>query len=419
VFSPGVLGGPGTGSDGAHLLGSSGGGALAYVAVTATTAFGRDPVPLRRYGAGGWSSPETFPEPVQHMGMIATSMAPAGDTTFVWASLDAVDVNSVNLHARTLTATGSWSDRATIGDTSVGWWQDPTVPVISVASNEAFSIAAWTRIDPAGVDSINGLWSSERRASGAWDPPHVASPASVGALLLGVESDGTARAVWTARDALALATATWSGSGTGAPKILAPSAAGAHIELSASPGSRLGISSSGESVVVYALVAPTGMTLMSARSADGVSWMTETIADLAAGSSWHSVTNAAGQVLLTWGSPPDQAMHATLYSTATGWSQIAAPNGVRNDEAAIALADDGRVAIADSELASVPVGCTPRASVRVHRLVPGAGWSEPDIVDDAGPISSVTALGYAGPELLVLWQREPREATYAVALPGP
>ena len=182
VFSAGGLGG--TGIEGAHLLGSSG-GALAYLPMTSISAFGTDPVALRRYGAGGWSSPETFPEPIQHVGTIATSMAAAGETTFVWASLDAVDLNTANLHARTLTAAGSWSDRATLGDTSVEWWQEPTVPVIGAASNEAFSIAVWTRIDPAGVNSDNGLWSSERRASGAWDPPRFDSPASVGALLLG------------------------------------------------------------------------------------------------------------------------------------------------------------------------------------------------------------------------------------------
>jgi len=327
------------------------------------------------------------------------------------------------LHARTLTAAGSWSDRTTLGDTSVEWWQEPTVPVIGVASNEAFSIAVWTRIDPAGVNSDNGLWSSERRASGAWDPPRFDSPASVGALLFGARPDGTARAVWTSIPTIggqALATATRAESGGwSAPELLAQSAAGGHVELSAAPGSRLGISSSGETVVVYALVAPTAVTLMSARGGDGVSWTTETLADLPAGSSWNSVTNAAGKVLVTWGSPPDQAMHATLYSTATGWSPIPAPKAVRNDRAAIALAEDGRIAIADSSPASVPADCTARTLVRVHHLGAGSNWSEPEIVDDAAALSSVTALGYAGDDLLVLWQRGPREATYAVSLPGP
>lgn len=412
----------GLGQGHVRLLGSRGGGALAYLAWDSSLAFTRDPVPVRRHVAGGWSAPETFPEPIQHMGKVATSMTPAGDTTFVWPSLDAEDINSVNLHARTLTLAGSWSDLATLGDTSVVWWQDPTVPVVGVASNEVLSIAAWTRIDPAPVALSGGLWSAERRGSGGWEPAQAATPAGAEALLLQASPDGTARAVWASPPSggsVTLTTARWDGSGWSAPERLAEATGGSHFELSPPPGSSVAVSPSGEIIVVYALMTPTEMTLRSVRSADGVSWTTETIADLPAGSSWDSVTNAAGQVLSTWGSPPDQTLHASLYSPGAGWSPIDAPAGVRNDESAIALADDGRVAIADSPPVPVPTDCTPRTAVRVHRLAAGSGWAEPEVVDDAAAISSLTALAYAGSELLVLWQRVAERTTYAVSLREP
>jgi len=420
LFSADALGGPWKGR--ARLLGSSGGGAIAYVAADSTSAFTTDPVPIRRRVAGSWSALETFPDPVQHLGKIATSMTAAGDATFVWSSLDAALVNSANLHARTLTLAGRWSDRATLGDTSVEWWQDPTAPVVGVASNEALSIAAWTRIDPSGANLTNGLWSTARRTPDDWGAAQVAIPAAAGSLLLAANPDGTARAVWTSPlvgDSQTLATGRWDGSAWSPPQLLDQATSGGRIDVSPSPGSSVAISPSGETVVVYAQLAPTATTLRWARSADDVTWVTETIADLPAGSSWSSTTNAAGQVFVTWGSPPDQALHASLYSPGVGWSPIDPPAGVQNDESAIALADDGRVAIADSPLTTVPPDCTPRTSVRVHRLVPGSGWAAPEVVDDAPAISSLLALGYAGPDLLVLWQRGAAGATYAASLREP
>lgn len=422
LFSLTLLGGPSV--TGARLLGSSSGAALAYIASPATSAFMKDAVPLRRYGAAGWSGLEALPEPAQHVGAIAASMTAGGDATFVWPSLDSADANSANLHALTVTATGLWSARATIGDTSVQWWQDPTVPVVGVASNEAVSIAAWTRIDPAGGTSTNGLWSSKGRPPGAWDPAQFAMPSSASVLALKALPDGTARAVWTsapAGGALTLATAIWNGSGWSAPQVLAQAAAGAHVELRPSPGSSLGVATSGEVVVAYALVSPAALALLSVRSADGATWTSETLAELPTGSSWQSVANAAGQVFLTWGSPPDQSLHAALYWPGAGWTPLAGPSGVRNDEATIALADDGRFAIADSPAVAVPADCTSRTVVRVHRFAPGSGWSEPEIVDETPAISFVTALGYAGNDLLVLWQRRPGEVTttFAASLGGP
>lgn len=401
-----------------RLLVSTGGEALAYRFQTYWSFFSTDIVGFVRYRAGTWSPVPSFSEPVRDLGTLMGAMAPDGSATFVWPSGDAPDLNVVNLHVQTLGVDGIWSAIATVGDASVGWWQEPTLPVPVIASNDAMSILAWSRIDPGGGDTL--IWSNERSAGAGWaQPSAVSADHLAGTPCLTVDVDGSASLAWVSLPAggpRRLQTAVRGDDGWHAPQTVDQAmAADTTFDLGA-PDPQIGTSPTGERTMVYARTTPAGSALLIATSRDGITWTTQVVAGLAPASAFSVTGNGNGGLFVIWASAPGPGVEAMTYSPAGGWSPVTALAAVQPVGSRIALSVDGRAAIAETVSVSVLANCQPRNTVLLHRFLPGVGWQDPETVDAAVTTGTLLGLGYAGDDLLVMWERSNGDA-YAKAVP--
>jgi len=127
-----------------QLAFSDNGQALAYYSDT-------DGSHVRRYRGGAWEPDENGPAGAI---FLAAALASDGMARFVWAEGWLTGARSIptpdqyDLLMVVLGVDDVWSEPIRIGDTGIGWWQEPTAPAPVVAVDDTgLSIAAWSRLD--------------------------------------------------------------------------------------------------------------------------------------------------------------------------------------------------------------------------------------------------------------------------------
>ena len=363
---------------------------------------------LRRFRRGTWEQELSIPDPGRFAGGALGDDGTANFTFTADAEFEVVDVLM-----QALGANDAWSAQVRLGDSDIGWWQDPVIPIPAVAADETgLRMLLWSRMATEN-DASHGVVEAHIDVSTGWTDATLIDPSSLGATapLLALPGDGTAIAAWAGptddgrrvflgiyqQGAWTLRVVDESPDTTSEFEVLA---------LTPVPD--------GSVRVLYRYSDASGYELRvrEVRAVEDDVAGLLTLASLPVSYvNFDAATAPAGAAFVTWTIEDVSGVclgevHGALHSLANGWSEPSLLFG--GGQHRIAIRSDGRAAIAYPALSRespTQPGCIARG-VSVRRYAPDTGWDAPLTLDTEA--RAITALGYAEDRLLVGWERPNR-----------
>jgi hypothetical protein len=363
---------------------------------------------LRRFRRGTWDQELSIPDPGTFAG---GALGADGTASFTFTANAEFEV--VNVFTQALGANDAWSAQFRLGDSDVGWWQDPVIPQPVVAADETgLRMLLWSRMATEN-DATHGVVETHQDVAVSWTSAKLVDPSSRGATapLLALPGDGTAVAAWAGptdegrrvflgiygQDGWTLRVVDESLDSTSEFAVLAitpvpdgsvrvlyrySDASGHELRAREVPA----VETDFAGTLILASLPVSYVNFAAATAPDAAAFVTWTLEDLSG--------TCQGEV------------HGAFHSLANGWSEPSLLFGAGQHR--IAIRSDGRAAYAYPALSRespTQPGCVARG-VTVRRYAPDTGWDAPLVLDTEA--RAITALGYAEDRLLVGWERPNR-----------